>query len=523
MNEDITSSTKELFFNNIAHEFRTPLSLILGPTEQLLNSLDDPIQQQKLILIRRNALYLKQLIDQLLALSKMDDGHDSYHFHKIKLQDFFSNLLSPFSDLAEMHNIKFKIRQDFNDAVYYGDSIKWSIVINNLVSNAIKFTPEGGKVSVLVKVVNKMLSISVKDTGIGIAAKKIPHVFDRYYQEQKHINHYIGTGIGLALCKEISDQLNAEIYVESVAGHGSTFYWNLPLYESEEEVLENYPTAVFTENPEDDKKTLKETNQDYLIKAYHIDENTENDVVLIAEDNVELRKLLVESLSKFEIIEASNGQEAIELAIKYIPKIVITDLMMPDVDGFELIELLGSDFRTSHIPIIVTSALSDIQHRINALDKGASAFINKPFNLKEVELHVSNLIKISNLEIEKRGNNWMEYKNNLSKVEQEFVQNMNSVIDDSLDEEHFNVEELSGQLGISRVQLHRKVKVMCGCSAAQYIKKYKLAQAAEWLNRGGQTISEIAFRLGYSSLAHFSRSFKKEFGLSPKDFKSQNV
>jgi len=522
MDKDIASSTKELFFNNIAHEFRTPLSLILSPTDQLLNSLEDPVHKQKLVLIKRNALYLKQLIDQLLALAKMEDGHDQYTFQKILLQNFFEDLLAPFGDLAEMHNIIYKVRQNFTNELVYGDAVKWGIVLKNLISNAIKFTPEGGKVSISAMVENNILKISVKDTGIGIAAQKVPHVFDRYYQEQKHINHYIGTGIGLALCKEMSDQLNAELYVESVAGKGSTFFWNVPLYKTKEEVLSVFEKAEFVDGNSEEWAQPNINNKDRLIKTYHIDENTETDVVLIAEDNIELRKLLVESLSKFEIIEASNGQEAIELAIKYIPKIVITDLMMPDVDGFELMEMLSSDFRTNHIPVIVTSALSEVQHRLDALDKGASAFISKPFNLKEVELHVTNLVKFSNLESEKRNKNWVEYKQNLSNKEQEFVQNMNEILEDNLNEEHFNVEELCGQLGISRVQLHRKVKAMCGCSAAQYIKKHKLAQAAEWLNKGGETISEIAFKLGYSSLAHFSRSFKKEFSLTPKEFKNKN-
>ncbi|MCT4623077.1 MAG: hybrid sensor histidine kinase/response regulator, partial [Schleiferiaceae bacterium] len=389
MDKDPAFTTKELFFNNVAHEFRTPLSLILSPADQLLGEIDDPVHQQKLILIKRNALYLKQLIDQLLALAKMEDGHDNITYQEVELNMFFEELLTPFFNLAEMHNLEFATDVKVNNEIYLGDIVKWKIVLNNLISNAIKFTPEGGKVDVKVYLTDDVLKVQVNDTGIGISPQKIPHVFDRYYQEQKHINHYIGTGIGLALCKEIAVQLKGDLYVESEVGEGSTFFWDAPLFRTEEEVTKEFPKVTFVEKTEvqiEPTVSKLQNKEELIVKTYEIDENTEEPVVLIAEDNLELRKVLKESLSTYTIVEASNGQEAIELAIKYIPAIVITDLMMPDVDGFELIELLKGDFRTSHIPIVVTSALSEVQHRIDALDKGASAFIPKPFNLKEVKL-----------------------------------------------------------------------------------------------------------------------------------------
>lgn len=520
MKKELASNTKELFFNNVAHEFRTPLSLILGPADQLLGEIEDPLHQQKLILIKRNALYLKQLIDQLLTLGKMETGNDNLSFQKVSLSSFFNELLYPFSDLAEMHGLIFKTTVNLDEEVYLGDLVKWKIVLNNLISNAVKFTPEGGEVEVKVFVFENMLKVRVYDTGIGISPQKIPHVFDRYYQEQKHINHYLGTGIGLALCKEVTEQLNGKLYVESVVGEGSTFLWDIPLSRSEKDVLKVFPKANFMDGEEYLYRAADVTKADSLIvKTYEIDENTEEPVVLIAEDHIELRKILKDALPEYKIIEASNGQEAIELAIKYIPRIVVTDLMMPDVDGFELMELLKSDFRTSHIPIVVTSALSEVQHRIDALDKGASAFMPKPFNLKEVRLQIANLLELQEINPSEDNKYKLVYKSDLSKKDQEFIERLNSTIKEKMTKEHFGVESLSNALNISRVQLHRKVTALCGCSSSSYIKRFKMASAAEWLKQDSLTISEVAFKLGYTSLAHFSRNFKEEYSISPKEFR----
>ncbi len=521
MKKELASNTKELFFNNVAHEFRTPLSLILGPADQLLGEIDDPLHQQKLILIKRNALYLKQLIDQLLTLGKMETGNDNLSFQKVSLSSFFNELLYPFSDLAEMHGLTFKRTVSLDEQVYFGDLVKWKIVLNNLISNAVKFTPEGGEVEVKVFVLDNSLKVRVYDTGIGISPQKIPYVFDRYYQEQKHINHYLGTGIGLALCKEVTEQLNGRLYAESVVGEGSTFLWDIPLFGNEKEVLEVFTKANFMDSEEYLSKAASITNGDSLIvKTYEIDENTKEPVVLIAEDSVELRNILKDALSEYKIIEASNGQEAIELAIKYIPRIVVTDLMMPDVDGFELMELLKSDFRTNHIPIVVTSALSEVQHRIDALDKGASAFMPKPFNLKEVKLQIDNLLALQEFNTSDDNKYKLGYKSDLSKKDQEFIERLNATIKERMTKEHFSVANLSNTLNISRVQLHRKVTALCGCSSSSYIKRFKMASAAEWLKQDSLTISEVAFKLGYTSLAHFSRNFKEEYSISPKEFRA---
>jgi DNA-binding response OmpR family regulator/anti-sigma regulatory factor (Ser/Thr protein kinase) len=519
MKKELASNTKELFFNNVAHEFRTPLSLILGPADQLLGEIENPLHQQKLILIKRNALYLKQLIDQLLTLGKMETGNDNLSFQKVSLSSFFGELLYPFSDLAEMHGLVFKKTVSLDEEIYLGDIVKWKIVLNNLISNAVKFTPEGGEVEVKVFVFENMLKVRVYDTGIGISPQKIPHVFDRYYQEQKHINHYLGTGIGLALCKEVTEQLDGKLYVESVVGEGSTFLWDIPLFRKEKDVLKVFSKANFMDGEEYLSKAAGIADDSLIVKTYEIDENTEDPVVLIAEDHLELRQILKDALPNYKIIEASNGQEAIELAIKYIPRIVITDLMMPDVDGFELMELLKSDFRTSHIPIIVTSALSEVQHRIDALDKGASAFMPKPFNLKEVKLQIANLLALQEINPSEEKHKLI-YKNDLSKKDQEFIERLNATIKKKMTKEHFGVEDLSNTLNISRVQLHRKVTALCGCSSSNYIKRFKLASAAEWLKQDSLTISEVAFKLGYTSLSHFSRNFKEEYSISPKEFRA---
>lgn len=521
MKKELASNTKELFFNNVAHEFRTPLSLILGPVDQLLGDIENPLQQQKLILIKRNALYLKQLVDQLLTLGKMEAGNGNLSFQQVSLRSFFNELLYPFSDLADMHGLIFRKTISLNNKIVLGDLVKWKIVLNNLISNAVKFTPEGGVVEVKAFVFEGMLKVRVYDTGIGISPQKIPHVFDRYYQEEKHINHYLGTGIGLALCKEVTEQLNGQLYVESTVGEGSTFLWDIPLFSAKKQVLDIFPNGNFIDGDEYLSKAALATNGDLnILKTFEIDENTEAPVILVAEDHVELRHILKEALPEYTIIEASNGQEAIELAIKYVPHIVVTDLMMPDVDGFELMELLKSDFRTSHIPIVVTSALSEVQHRINALDKGASAFMPKPFNLKEVKLQIANLLELQELNLNGDNRYNLGYKDNLSQKDQEFIERLNATIKEKMTEEQFGVERLSNALNISRVQLHRKVTALCGCSSSSYIKRFKMASAAEWLKQSSLSISEVAFKLGYLSLAHFSRNFKEEYNMSPKEFRA---
>ena len=450
MEKEIESSTKELFFNNIAHEFRTPLSLILSPSEQLLSEIDNPLHRQKLILVKRNALYIKQLIDQLLALARLEDGKDKVTFQKVNVLDFLNELLDPFSSLAEMNNLGFEVDCSCNSKEVYGDVVKWKIVLNNLVSNGIKFTPEGGKVGVKIYLNDEILKVQVSDTGIGIDPTKIPHVFDRFYQEQRHIKHYIGTGIGLALCKEVTNSLKGDLYVESEVGEGSTFFWSVPLYDTIDQLQKIHPDAeisdyqdIFSGHKLDENVQVQANS-----KTYEIDENTEVPVLLIAEDNLEIRKLLKESFDDYMVIEAGNGQEAIELALRYIPKVVITDLMMPDVDGFELIDFLKGDFRTSHIPVVVTSALTEVQHRINALKKGASAYLPKPFNLKEVRLQIDNLLKLQGEIESQRKDQILEYKSDLSKPDQEFIEKLNRIIEDNLSMEHFGVENLSQEFGV---------------------------------------------------------------------------
>lgn len=517
-NDKDLSSTKDLFFNNIAHEFRTPLSLIISPAQQLLHEIDNPVHHQKLKMINRNAIYLKQLIDQLLALAKIDDGQEGLKIHGINGGEFFKELFMPFNALAEIKSISYNYKIVGLDKLLFIDTLKIKIILNNLIANAIKFTPEKGEVDVSTICINQTIRIRISDTGIGIKKSKIPHVFDRFYQEDRHVKHYIGTGIGLALCKELVTQLKGKIYVESEPGEGSIFFVEIPCCCSQEEVHETYPNNCIVDTQA--RKIHKEVPDiESVSKTYEIDENTENPVILLVEDNDEIRTLLKEACDGYTILEANNGQDGVDLAMKYIPRIVVTDLMMPDMDGFEMIEILRGDFRTNHIPVVVVSALNEVQHRLDALAKGASAYIPKPFNLNEVKLQVDNLLALQNKEQSERAKEFLTFKEDLSNVDLRFIENINEVLNQHISEEHFSVENLSVLIGVSRVQLHRKLKAITGYSSSVYIKRYKMAIASNWLTSTSLTVSEVSYKLGYTSVAHFSRSFKEVFDYSPSKYK----
>ncbi|MEO9853154.1 MAG: two-component regulator propeller domain-containing protein [Reichenbachiella sp.] len=511
---------KTQFFSNITHEFRTPLTLIIGPSEQILrqNELDEGFTRNQVELIRRNSQKFLQLINQLLDLSKLEDQQMSVDLYRGDLNEFVKGIVENFQSAAYQKHIRLNLNSQLPVSDYLFDRDKLDKVIYNLLSNALKFTPENGTIEVTIgpsdEDANKII-FGVQDSGIGIAADKLPHVFDRFYQvEGASTRKYEGTGIGLALTKELIELQGGTIQVTSEEGHGTRFVIEMSIVQ-----------AQAADASEPARSEWNATHQTFAIEDLPeiengvIDPESEKQIVLIVEDNNDLRMFIQSVLrEKYQILTARDGAEGIALALKHVPDLIVSDVMMPEKDGYELTEALKNHSLTSHVPIILLTAKSNLKSRVEGLTQGADAYLNKPFNVDELMLIVNHQIETRQLLQSKysgKTNNGNQEPADFSTMDQELIDQLHAFIEAHLSNEELAIDELIKEVAMSHSQLYRKIKALTNLSIAGFVRNYRLGRAFELLKTGTYNVTEVADMTGFGNRRYFHKVFVDKYNFPP--------
>ena len=517
---------KMQFFTNVSHELRTPLTLIMGPLEHLLAQAHAFSGEQKaeLKIVHRNAQRLLQHVNHLMDFRKEEMG-------KLKLKAAAGNFINfiketslSFQEVATHRQIEYTFSADRDLAEVYFDRDKMEIIIFNLLSNAFKFTSDGGRIALDVSVCEdefgevKDIQVAVRDNGTGISAEDQPHLFDRFYQGgSRNDPERRGSGIGLALTKQLVDLHRGEISVRSREGEGSEFIVRLPLgrdHLSPDEVIGDFKPSddLSHYNRQDDKEniTLPATTKE--------DRET---TLLVIEDNNEIREFIADCFrGKYQVITAADGAEGFDLATHQIPDLIISDIMMPEIDGITLCGMLKKDLRTSHIPVVLLTARTSVIFKRSGLESGADDYITKPFTAKMLLLRVHNL-----LQARKKMQAFFvrNFKTNpeevvLSSHDDEFLQKALTCVEENLDNSDFNVEAFVKLMYISRSVLYKKLKGLTGQSITEFVRSIRIKRAAQLLLQGRYNISEVAYSVGFSDLKYFRTSFKKQFQMTPSQY-----
>lgn len=520
---------KSHFFTNISHEFRTPLTVILGHLDRLMQHSRGTKEYE---VMDRNARRLLQLINQLLDLSKLEAGAMTLRAAKADIVAFAKRITALLSSYADHKRIKLTMNgaavseTDGLPAIFaFFDHDKMEKVLYNLLSNALKFTPPGGRVDVAVSSDtehegNQFVEIAVSDTGSGIPPSKLPYVFDRFYQVDDPTHPGIeGTGVGLALVKELVELHRGSVRVVSDVGKGTTFTVRLPLGSShldEGEMVEVGEGSSLREivAPPEVESPIAEIDEASL--------PPDRERILIVEDNTDLRSFLREQLqSEYVVIESTNGSDGVQKAEQFVPDIVISDIMMPEMDGYQLCSAIKQNEKTNHIPIILLTAKATTENKLEGLETGADDYLTKPFNAQELKLRVRNLIQIRKQLREKFSSEMLIRPSSVTvpSMQRQFLEKVTASIEKHLSEEDFSVEALAEEVGLSRAQLHRKLKALTNKGPNELIRSFRLQRAAELIRQGAGSLAEIAYQVGFGSQAYFTRIFGEEFGVSPSEYR----
>lgn len=508
---------KNTLFTNITHEFRTPLTVIKGMADSIKSNLENKQLddlENSLEIIDRNSDSLLHLVNEMLDLAKIESGNMELQLVQTDIIPFLKYTSESFSSLAEENQISLTVYSETETLLMDFDANKLTSIVSNLLSNAIKFTPEYGKIIVHIKQIiqkeNSFLFIKIKDSGIGISSDELPNIFNRFYQaEASTIRKEGGTGIGLALTKELVDLMNGTIEAKSTLNGGSEFSVLIP-------VTKKAPISEhveFAKVPHTASTKILSTQSNQITET-----DSELPLVLIIEDNMDVVHYLKTCLkNKYETIHAINGIQGIEMALEEIPDIIISDVMMPGKDGFEVCEKLKTDELTDHIPIIMLTAKATFEDRLTGLSHGADAYLIKPFEQTELLIHIDQLILLRKKmlsKFEKTGIDRLLNKN-VKNTETKFLQKIITVIHDNITQTDLGPVQLARQLHLSESQLYRKLKATSGKSTAVFIRSIRLQKGKELIQTTDKTISEIAYDVGFNDPSWFSRVFKEEFGHTP--------
>jgi len=555
---------KSRFFANISHEFRTPLTLILGPLEEFKSKINDRDSQNKLTIIQRNALRLQNLINQLLSLSKLETGKMKLQVRERDAIPLVRGYVQSFESLAKQKGIELVFKAQRDGIPLWVDQDKLETILFNLLSNAFKFMGGGGRIVVKIAVIrwplaiseeekklianskkpkadfkNQAVEITISDTGKGILPDHLPHIFDRFYQaDDARSNYQEGTGIGLALTKELVELHHGTISIESELDKGTTITLVLPtgkehfksedfasVNEPEEKVgdplikveQESYPEIV------NETEGNKEKIEEEVVREDNI-----KPLLLIVEDNADMRYYIRSNISgEFRLTEAEDGKQGFEKAIEKVPDLIISDVMMPKMDGMELCRKLKTDERTSHIPVILLTAKASMEDRLEGLATGANDFLTKPFDHQELLIRIKNLIhqrkKLQEQFAQKAKLLGLtqvlklpEY--GINSADQKFLKKAIDIVNAHMDYEDFTTETFRQEIAMSNTQLYRKLKSLVGMSASGFIRSVRLNHAAKLLKRKTGNVTEIAFQVGFNNLSYFTKCFQEQFGVLPSEY-----
>ena len=511
--EEEANKAKLQFFTNISHELRTPLTLIADPVNYIIH--DDNLNSQQrsmLQIVQRNVLVLTQLVSEILDFRKVQNGKMELRLSDFNLAESMKQWIKLFSASAQKKHIV--ISMDAPDTIMLrADQDKIERICYNLLSNALKYTSEGGEISLMAKEEGGRVMISVADNGCGISSDELPYIFDRFYQAK---NAGRGTGIGLAIVKAFTELHHGEVSATSIEGKGSTFTIHIPVRQKGE--VTNQPTEKIEQLVE------PSSAEEVPNQARHIDEliqpyQTDKPEVLIIDDNIDIRTYLRSVLSeKYNVSEAADGKVGLELARKIVPDIVLSDIMMPVMDGLAFCQQLKTDKAISHIPVILLTARSLDEQRAEGYEHGADAYLSKPFSLRLLLSRIDNLIESR----KKLNQTWSkgveddEIGNISNEIDKSFLKQLRKIIQENLANSDLSVEQIGDEIGLSRVQLYRKVKALTGYSPVEIVRKARLTRARHLLQTTERTVSEVAYAVGFSTPSYFSKCYKDEFGENPK-------
>ena len=530
---DELSKRKIQFFTNISHEFRTPLTLIINPLKDIITNKEltlPPEVKNKHLIIYKNTERLYRLINELMDLRKLEFNKTKLRVEQINLVPFTKNILSYFQEEVNSKNILLSFDTDFPNFNMIADPKMIEKIIFNLMSNAIKVTPNGGAINLeiitseelyLLPLIDekepvKVVQILISDTGTGLKEEEVSKIFERFYQVEDQNKTYIGgTGIGLEVVQSFVKLHKGKIEVKSKVGEGTTFNIILPLLEDSSE------EASFTlENTENSANFLSISPEQDEEEVETISKTSKEHTILIVEDNMELRNYLENELNhQYKVLLASNGKEATKIARDFLPDLIISDVIMPEMNGFEFCKIIKKETSTSHIPLLMLTAKASIENRMEGIEIGADAYMVKPFDLKLLKLKVSQLIKSRQLIFDKyfAAVSGAEEQALASSTEKDFIQKLLDYINDNIDNSNLSVEELAAHQNLSRSQLYRKIKALTGQTVSQFIRRIRLDRAKQILERGNFSISETCYKVGFTSPSYFSKCFKTHFGILPTE------
>ena len=500
---------KMRFFTNVSHEFKTPLSLILGPIENLSESIQDERQRAQLALMRQNGERLLRLIEQIMDLRKFDNGKMRLNPSAGEFVAFTRQIYNSFIDHAQRRHIDYDFESSETEINLQFDRDKVEKVLYNLLSNAFKFTADNGHIGVSVSLrkddQRRYATVEVSDTGIGITAADREHIFERFYQGNNPSFESIhGTGIGLMLAKDFVELHGGTLTVESIPGKGSTFTFTLPL------------------DPETSQHTVV-TNP--ALEQSETETTERKPKILVVEDNEDMRAFIRMNLEdQYEVYTAKDGSEGWEAIRNIYPDLVVSDLMMPGMDGFELCKRLKEDMLTCHIPFILLTAKGNEENRAEGYAAGADGYISKPFSVKTLRTRVDMLID-QRIKLQERYRQKLlsdPSEINIESESDKFISNLVKVIEENMDNSEFGIQELCEISRYSYQQVYRKVKALTGESINEFIRTVRLKRAAQYLSQSSMRISEIMYSVGFNSHSYFTKCFREHFGISPKEYAEQH-
>jgi len=516
------NNLKLKFFTNISHEIRTPLTLILTPLEKLRSKNIRPEEiDSYLDIIYRNTRNLNELINQLLDFRKLETGNLKLELSSGDLVHTLSEIVDSYQGYAAEKGIHLRFNAFQKSLIAFYDAGVVSKILNNLLSNALKFTKPEGKIIVGLSMVfdpdqenepeqqsdRAMVEISVSDTGIGIHEKNHEKIFDRFFQLEENEGH-TGSGIGLSFAKELVKLHNGNIFVESKPGKGSKFVFRFPFQSGNEETNRD-DTAL---NKETDFQSEDEAN----IRS------VKNHIMLLVEDNKDVRLIIRDHFKDhFEVHEANNGQEGWALTLKFVPDVIISDVLMPDMDGFEYCKKVKNDERTSHIPLLLLTALHSKEDVIRGLESGADDYITKPFDLTILQTKIENILSVRDSYKEKFSATMMLKPKNImiSSPDQKFLHKAIEVIERNIADPNLDLDKFMSEVGVSRMQLYRKLHALTDMTVKEFIRDIRLKRAAQLLEQDTMTVSEVAYAVGFKDVSHFGKCFRQEYGINATEYK----
>ncbi len=523
-NLEEATQAKLVFFTNISHEFRTPLTLLYGPLESILKNEKLSNEGSKLAhIMRKNVQVLMKLIDQIIEFRRYENGKMQMYFTLSDLNVFVSDICNSFMELAKKRRIHFSYSAAKEDFTLWFDSDKMEKICYNLLSNAMKFTPENGTIKVHLNRVEVngeyQVKLTVADSGMGISDQHIHQIFDRFYRVDKNIS---GSGIGLALTKVLVELHNGTIDVESTEGKGSVFYVTLPYKQKDISINEQYPVLDSKADLSEEILLLETDEGDD--ESEQTKNKSEKPQVLIVDDNADVRQYVKTLLQHdFEIIEAANGQAGLLKAMRNVPELIISDVMMDVMDGFELCKQLKENITTSHIPVMLLTACAQDEQRAMGFESGADAYIPKPFNEDLLKIRVRKIVE--NREKVKaffqKNLTFGERKESVAEIDKSFINKFRKVIEQNLIDSDLNVDEIGKNLGLSRVQLYRKIKSLTNYAPNELVRIIRLKAAEQMFINSEKTISEVAYDTGFTSPSYFTKCFKEYFNESPTEYISR--